>query len=740
MTGLSLAQGRKFPELIHQFGQAAQKRALHTRNASDETEAIKHASTWEGEAGEVSREALGRKVTTFDASKVNDNELVIAAWAAELRATKVKQDIESAVQFAESEPYPCKVDEVTNTVSPPDMAFLKPEQRKQAEAKYVEKQNRILQVVAELEEANIEFANAIKMGTGGEIPPGVKEGSEDAQAVKKALAAGMPPPPEVLDRIKRITDLSPEQKKAWEAGKLTIPQSSMDYLNSFSRSMDGQNIGQLKDMMLTKVPESDARNMMNGFQMISDPKVQGADGRMKGSLDRLPDGMRNVANLPKEWNSSTAKLSPELLRDRQDLAAIVQKGSADFMHGSDLDRAMLKQTEALLDAKPVTEPVTGAQMFVADPAIQDMLKAAGRDNLAVHDIVAGVDGHTPNDKFIGNLLTHHYGDEGVSAGTLAHGIAPVANDTSQLGAATRAGETAHAFDQYIGNHGKELAGIENPWKTDWAGDPLKETFGKLNPELASALAEANDPFVDDLNGKVIDHTRGFEALDDPVADRNMPHTRDLMATINGDPTAAKTLHEATELDINQYQKNYTDSLLNHQNPDVDSMNAAGRLQGLNDVGTNLAENQHHKMTYDEAKQLYDSKAGALDELKKLANEVPGVKEVLGNLDKMPGDPLKDMLVGSEPTQADPSHLAVRGSEPVQYNIAKQLFEQGYGDKSMLHDALDQHGNLRSYEDFKSLSSVKNAITEYLKTSGVTGIKDYDDTYRATLPPGDSHTG
>ncbi|SIL71278.1 Uncharacterised protein [Mycobacteroides abscessus subsp. abscessus] len=742
MTGLSLRQGQKFPELIHQFGQAAQKRAMHTGNAADEAAAIKNASTWEGEGGEAAREALGRHITTFDASKVKDNELAITAWAAELRAIEVAKHIREAIQFAESGHYPCHVDEDTNTVSPPKYSDTwGKEERAAADKHYVDSQNGILQVVAELEEANMEFANAIKAGTGGEIPPGVKEGSEDAQAVKKALAEGKPPPAEVLDRIKQITHLSDEQKKAWEAGKLTIPQSSMDYLNSFSRSMDGQNIQQLKDMMLNKVSEPDARNMMNGFQMIGDPKVQapGKDGmpRMQGSFDRLPDGIKNVAaNTPKLDSHANAVQFQDQLADRKDLAAIMAKGSSDFMHGSPLDHAVLKQASELLDKMPEKTWSSG-DGAVAGPikdsreAIQSMLSAAGRDNIAAHDLVAGVDGSKPNDKFIGELLKQDWNDNGAGAGALAHGVNDVANDPTQAGAAQRAGETIHAFDQYIGNHAKELS--ELPFhNTDKVFLPdEKATFAELNPELAKELGQANEHFTDDMVGKNLDNTRGFSPLDtmqngQPL-DQNMPHTRDVMGTLEGNSDAAKALHGSVDQNVLAYQDKYAHSISEGPRPDVQSLVAGGRLQGLDDVGSAMAHAQDGRIDYKNAMDAYQSKVDAFDLLKKAGGEIPQVKDVLDNIGRMPGgdNMLKDMLLGKPPEQFIDSHIPVKDTNAIQYHIAQQLFEQGYGNRSVFPDGFPSYGD--------SSGETMNRIREYLGTGISENIDKWGDAYRDALP-------
>lgn len=747
MTGIPLAQGRKLSELAHQFGEAAKKRVAHTGTASDETAAIRNASTQEGEAGDAARDALTRSVTTFDASKVKDYELALAAWVAEARGVKVKQDIDALVAYADAYPA-CHIDEMTNTVSPPVKDdHMNKDDWKAAQKKYVDVQNRMLQVVGEVEEASEEFATAIKMGTGGEIPPGIKEGSEDAQAVKRALAEGKPPPPEVLHRLGQITNLSDAEMKAWEAGKLTIPQSSMDYLNSFSRSLDGQNIQQLKDIMLNKMSEPDARNLMNGLQMIGSSKVQApGENGMKGGFDRLPDGIRNVAKVPDAWKDASRidfRNDPGLLRDRQDLAAIMQKGSADFMHGSDLDREVLKQTELMFGEKPHQNPMTGQlDHLVANPALQDMLAAAGRDNLAVHDLVSGVDGKTPNDKFINELLTHHYDDDGKGARALVDGIKPLAEDTSQLGASQRAGETVHAIDKYISEHSEQLSHIENPWelsasKNPFSDEGIKESFGQVNPELDKGLAIANDPYLDDMMDKNHDNTRGFTPLDSDIkiGDQNTPRTRDLLGILGTNSDAATTIHEATQRNVLEYEQNYADSMSGHGNglPDTDAMKAAGKLQGLDDVASSMAKSLNGTLDAQHLHDIWQEKANAFDALQDAAGKaLPNssvYKDVFDAFKGMPGgtDSLKEMLIGQEPTAYSAPHVPFSSPGPAEYNLAKLLYDRGYGDTNLFG------GNFPTYENFKDGGDYGNTIAKYLSGSPFEALQGFKDGYVGTRP-------
>lgn len=721
--GLTLAQLRKLPELIDEFRDAAQKRANGSADAASEIKSLRDATQWKGTARDAADDALNRRVSAFDASHEKDMAMVAAATAAHERAQKTVTDLNALVNYAEQQPA-CHIDEATNTISPPNTSFLTDQAKAAAEMKFGDLQKQMQKVLSEGQEADFEFANAIRTGTGGQVAPTSKDGTEDGNALSSGKLT-----PEELDRLKAATQLTPEQIKAWEAGKLELPQSQMDYLNSLARSLDGKNIQQVRAMMdqLDKTNPGASANLMNGLQMLSDPKVQAAGGGIKGGLDRLPTGIKNVAaGLP----SSPGDIHAQ---DRRDLAAIMMKGSTDFLHGSDLDRSVLKQTEQILKGAPDGTYKQGWELS-ANPALKDMLSAAGRDHWAVHDLVAGADGKSPNNEYISNLLRHHWDDGGAAAGTLLHGLAPVANDTTQLGAASRAGETVHAFDQYIGSHGKEFTSMTalEP-KDHWHGDgPVyrtNEMFGKADPELVRALSEANTPFLDDMMGHNLDHSRGFTPLDDRT-DANMPHTRDLLGILESDPEAAKTLHAAIDQDRLGYHKQFTDSIASHNTPDVDALNAASRLQGLDDVASSMSHAQQGALDHARALEIYNDKSAAYDALKTAGSSIPGVNSVINDLGNIPGGDamLKDMLVGKQPEEQVVPHIPVNSGGATQYQIAQQLFQQGYGDRNLFPNGFP------TYQDYVNDQGVlRSTVQRYLGSEIASDLNGAENTYQSTLP-------
>jgi hypothetical protein len=168
-VGLTLAYLRKLPDLIDEFGEAAQKRADGSADAAGEIKALRDASSWQGSAREAADDALNRKVTALDASQERDAAVVAAARGAHDRAQQTVAELNELQDFAEKWPV-CRIDEATNTVTPPNTNFLHDDAAKAAEAKFADVQNRVAQILAEGEEADFEFGNAIKTGTGGGAP------------------------------------------------------------------------------------------------------------------------------------------------------------------------------------------------------------------------------------------------------------------------------------------------------------------------------------------------------------------------------------------------------------------------------------------------------------------------------------------------------------------------------------------------------------------------------------------
>lgn len=711
------------PDQIDEVADALAERARTGGQTAEDLRGLHGMATWEGDAGEAAKQAIDKSASKLETSAQNDAlaSLFTKKSAGDVRT--VKNSLKSIVEDAAAEPA-VSLNLETNTVTPPDTTGWEEEDVQKLADKVADLEDRIVAMLAAAAEADSDLGRVMTAAAGGDPQTPAQQGSGDGQSLQDGQLT-----PEELARLTENTTLTPEQLDALARGNLVLPASQMEYLNSLARSMDGMNIQQTRAMVdnLDKANPGAGRDLVNGLQMLSDPKIQAAGGDWKGGLDRLPSGIKNVAAaLPSDRGNIHAE-------DRRDLAAIIMKGSPEYMQGSDLDRSVLKQTEQILKGAPDWTYKQGWELS-ANPALKDMLAAVGRDHWAVHDLVAGADGKSPNNEFISNVLRHNWDDGGTAASTLVHGLAPVATDTMQLDAATRAGETVHAFDQYIASHPTEFTNMTSlEPKDQWHGDgPVyrdNEMFGKANPQLAQALAEANVPFLDDMVGHDLNNTSGFAPLDDG-GDANMPRTRDLLAILGSDPQAAGTLHDAMKADHLGFQNEYVNSLANNQTPDVDALKADGQLQGLKAVASSMTNAQELTLEHDQAVEEHDQKSGGFNTLKEVGSYFPGVNKALDNIGNIPGgDELMEDMFGVGEAPGDPlmPHIPVQSENANQYHVAQQLFEARYGDLSKFPDGFP------SYEEYVSKDSVRNDVTQYLGGQIRSDLAESGSAYQRTLP-------
>jgi hypothetical protein len=713
------------PDTIDDVSHELVERARHSGTTADDIGGAHAIAEWDGEAGEAAKQVVQESAAGLKTSAQNDVLTAMAAKksAGEVRAVKNQQ--KSILEDAAADPA-VSINLETNTITPPDTTGWDEDQVTKLNDKMADLEDRIVAMLAAADEADSDLGRVMTAAAGGDPQTPTEQGSADGHSVQDGHLT-----PEELARLKENTALTPEQLDALARGHLVLPASQLEYLNSLARSMDGMNIQQTRAMMdaLDKTNPGASRDLMNGLQLLSDPKVKAAGADWKGGLDRLPTGIKNVAEgLP-------ADRSNIHLDDRQALAAIMMKGSPEFMQGSDLDRSVLKQTEQLLKGAPDGTYKQGWE-HSADLALKDMLTAVGRDHWAVHDLVVGADGKSPNNEFISNALRHQWDDGGAAAATLVQGLAPVATDAMQLDAATRAGETVHAFDKYIVDNPTQFTNMTDLVPTDpgHMGTPLTQdgqTFGKAHPALVQALAQANTPFLDDMVNHDVNNTHGFGKLEEG-GDANMPHTRDLLGILNSDPVAASTLKGAVEGHHLGFQNDYVESLANHGTPDVDALRADGRLQGLNDVASSQSAAQQAASEYAQALQEHEQKAARYEAFTTVGESIPGVSNVLDGIGKVPGaeDLLQDMFGGGEaPTAPEVPHIPLQESGPNQYHIAEQLYGKEYGDRSMFPNGFP------SYDEYVSEDGrdVRNNVTKYLGQEIRQDLDESDKAYDRALP-------
>jgi hypothetical protein len=760
-VGITLADVQNWqPEQIDEVSQAAAQRARTSGEAAETLRNLSVFGTWKGEAGEAAQQAINQSATTLSLSQTEAFLVAMGAGKAAGDVRKVKNDLQSLLDYANAAPH-VQIDLATNTVTPPDTTGWTEEQIAELRAKTEEVENRMVAVLAAAEEADADLARVLTAATGGD--PGLpgEHGTNDGQSLQDGQLT-----PEEMARLEENTTLTPEQQEALVRGDLVLPSSQMEYLNNLSRSLDGKSPAEIRSM----IDQMNANGQNGGavadaLQLLGNENITTAGDPAEGvptqgGMANLPSGIRETFERPtrgiavptqgtNEQGNPTIEMPdyehpfPELDNYR-DVAAIVSAGDANLQHGTALDKALLDKSEEVLHGThnppyyPWAENVEWTQERI-DPAVQDMLNAAGRDQMAVHGELVGTGRQPPNTAFIEDLFTHQWADDGAAAGTLLNGSGAVPTDLTdptQLEQAIRSGQIMHAVDSYVG-------GDNTPKLLDIPGTD-GQSVGQVNPELTQALAEANKPYIDDMLGNSLDDSQGFLPLDD-MKNPEMPIMRDLFAVIDTNADAATTLNSQAYLNGLQYQANFEQSIIDGGTVNTGDLQSAGTLRGVIDSAANIADND--AIAYGDQQEVlaYESRGMWFDVAKTIGGEIPGVGTILAWGDKIPGDPLHQIFVGDAPAGADPTYIAQQSSEMMQYAVAQRLIDANLGDPSVFQQfgLIDPETNQLKPIKQDEFGDFRSAFTDYFMGINPTvkiGIEDYEDAYRDALPTPTGHTG
>lgn len=765
--GMTLADVQGWdPGQIDGVADAAAHRARSSGEAAETLRNLSVFGTWKGNAAEAAQQAINQSATTLLLSQKEAMLVSLGAQQSAADVRLVKNDLQSLLDYAATAPH-VQVDLASNSVIPTDTTGWAQEDIDALVAKTAEVEKSMVAVLAAAEEADDDLARVLTAATGGEPELPAEQGTADGESLQDGQLGQ-----EEMARLEENTNLTPEQQQALVRGELVLPASQMEYLNNLSRSLDAKSPADIRAL----IDQLNANGQNGGavtdaLQLLGNENVTtaGADPDAKpgdvgyvptqGGMQNLPSGIRETFERPlrgpvaptlgtNEQGNPTIETPdqwhpfPELDNYR-DVAAIVSAGDASLQQGTALDAALLDKSGQILNDMHNSpsiawkEHVDMGQRLI-DPAVQDMLNAAGRDQLAVHDALAGTDGKTPNNQFIGDLFKHQWADS-AAAGSLLNGTGAVPTDLTdptQMDQARRVGETMHAVNAWIseGNNAQDLlniSGAEN------------QSLGQVNPALTQALAEANKPFIDDMLGNPLDNSQGFGTLDD-LSNPEMPNMRDVFAVIDTNADAAQTLNSQAYLNGLQYQANFQQSVIDGGTVNTGDLQSAGTLRGVIDSGANIADND--AITYGNLQDVkaYESRAQWFDVAKTLGGEIPGVSTILEWNGKIPGDPLQQIFVGDAPTGADPTYIAQQSSEAMQYAVAQRLLDNGFGnpaifaDEGLIDPATGQLKPLMGdFDDFRSaMTNYFNGINPTVKS----GIEDYEDAYRDALPTPTGHTG
>lgn len=743
---LSLADIEQWdPEEINEVAKAAAARARTSREAARELTNLPVFETWEGEAAEAARGALQRRSAKLELSAVEAFTVAVGAGHAYQEAQSVKSQVRQILADAATAPA-VEINLSTNSVIPPDTSGWAPADVAALAAKIEDLQNRIVAVLALAEETDADLARVLTTATGETaVNPGEQGASDGRSLLDGQLTA------DESARLADNTTLSLQQLAALARGQLVLPESQMQYLYELSRSLDGKSPAEIRDLMNRLGPQGG--HVADALQLVSNEHVSaaGVNAALKpgevgyvpgrGSFEALPSELRRTLTAyPLEWQKTNIApgVYPQARQELRDLAGIVSTGNPALQQGSTLDAHLLHQADTMLSESRVPAELLPFTQGQVDPTVQSMLSAAGRDPMAVHDALAGIDGRTPNKEFIGNLLSHQWADNGAAAGSLLHGTAPIANpadltDPTQLKQAVIAGETMHAVDSYVGANAKDL--IDLPGTGN-------QSLGQVNPELTRALAEANKPFIDDMLGNSLDNTRGFEPLD-KLTDPEMPMTRDLFAVVDTDAQAASSLNSQAYLVGMQYQAGFEQSAIDGGPLESADLQSAGTLRGVIDTAANIADNDAIQYGNLQDVKAFESRGQWFDIAKSLGDQIPGLNQILDSAGSLPGDPLHDIFVGDAPAPADLTHIAKQSSDALQHSIVQHLLNNNVGDPSIFKGLIDPATGQLKPLDGGTLSNFRNLFPKYfagIDPTFATAIENYEDAYRDALPTSQGHIG
>lgn len=731
------------PAKIDEVADALVERARHSGTTADEIGDAHTSADWHGEAGDAAKQAGDKTAGGLDTDAQNDVLTAMATRksAGDVRAVKNQQ--RSILEDAAAAGVSVNLD--TNTITLPDTTGLDDDEIAALRDKIADLEDKIVAMLAAATEADSDLGRVMTAAAGGEVSTPTEQGSGDGQSMQDGKLT-----PEESARLKANTTLTPQQLDALARGELVLPASQMEYLNQVARSLDGKSTPEIRALMDRLGGDGD--RLQDALQLVSNEHIGTVGGGgLKGSFDKLPEAVRrDLTKYPLDTHQSPVGAYTSARPEMLDLASMVERGNPALQQGTSFDHAMFKQAEVMLDNSKVPDELAkknlGQELVPfskgqVDPALQAMLSAAGRDQIALHDALgANAYGEPGNEKMIENLLTRQWADDGAAASGMLTGLAPVAEatnlaDPTQVAQATRAGEIMHAVDQWASGPGNASKLLDIPGTEG-------QSLGQVNPELARGLADANKPYLDDMIGNKLDNTLGFKALDDGTSNAAMPNTRDLLAVIDTDKQAAATLNVQGYLNGLQYQAQFEQSVIDGGTVKTGDMHSAGTLQGVIDSAANIADNDAIKYGNLQDVDAYKSRGDWVDLAKKFGANIPVVKEILDGFGKMPGDPLKEMFVGEAPTADPAKSMTIPSSDAIQRSVIQHLIDHNMGDTSKFAEYKlinPDTGMIKPFHEIQQQGEMDNfrdaadAYFEKLRGEVNRGLERYDEGYTKALP-------
>lgn len=616
------------------------------------------------------------------------------------------------------------------------------------------------------------IGGAIK-GIGGEYQAlndqrfGPKEGEGDLQKIKGDEEDLKP---EDMEELARKT-LAGDQEAAAKVDEILNgidndqlgPNSTARPLDPVQAELVGQMQAQMSDMSMNDVNAARERLgenkdvLTNAMQVMSNPNVEYPrhdgdgpqvvpstpggplpnDGVLPGDTGALPRGVQDTLNMrsdfdgppdprpgypgsgPVDWEGAERTRAADGMKN---LADIVGDGDPRFQQGTALDREMMSNAKDWLASQ--ASPDGKSQEHWGDEVVERVFDTAGRDTVVNHDML------TSDKDFMQDALTHEWQDNGQSASTLtdwisrdAYSLDPAVNE--------RAGQTASAIADYLGDPANKDILMNNS-----TGSQPNMSLGQMNPDLTQSLAQSMSPYVDEMAGRNIDGTSGWNPIDSTLQDRSFPNATNVFGVLGKDDAAASTLEQKSVIVQQAYINQFADSVIssNGQFSDAPAMEAAGRLKGITDMGGFLSVSDVESDAAEARKSAQERLGRNFDLVKDIVAATP----VAGDALNIHANLLREAIVGQPPPDYKPGDTPVGSALAMQSALASTFMQAGVGDPADIAklqtflggdaalDIPEEDPYSKPWRDYNSW------LTNYFdRMGGVIGnpLNDYDIAYR-----------
>ncbi len=530
------------------------------------------------------------------------------------------------------------------------------------------------------------LGNEEQLGTGGEPTPEDME-----ELVRKAVQEGDPEAAAGVNSL--LNSIEPDRLGS---------DSANHRLNPVQAELIGQMQAQMKSMSMLDLNAARERLgenkgiLANAMQVMSDPDVtyprhdgEGPqivpsgpgvplpnDGVLPGDTGALPDRVQATLNqsgdflgppdpaagYPGSQTDLDGAARESAARNMTNLADLVGEGDPRFQHGTQLDREMMSNAKEWLAAQEGPDGRT--QEHWGDDVVEHVFDSAGRDTVVSHDML------TTDKDFMQDILTHEWRDDGRSAGNLTDWIQD-ASYSADPEVSQQAGEAASALADYLGDPANKDIPMNNS-----TGSQPKMSFGQMNPELTTSLANAVSPYVDEMTGRPLEAegTKGWKAKD--PSDLSCPHAVNVMGVLGTGEEAADILDKRSGAVQAAYINEYANSVINSQGqlPDSTAMEAAGRLKGITAEGAFMSTSDVESDATKARQAAWDRMARHYDVAGVIAGAVPHAGPAL----ELQSTLMKDAILGPRPESADLGHPPIESSIGVKSALATAFTVNGIG--------------------------------------------------------------